>query len=172
MPSLNKGRTLESWVGKERAQEIRQRMSENSRRKAPQLRRLNNDSQVLERRKASRRFHEAVVQNLVREFRNLGWRCYTLSEYVKEERTPDAILYDGKEIIALEVEMKKRWKPTEESMTRRLTDLNDSSRFFDRTSVVFPEEGTNIDVQIPSMVGEIINRKRLYRDSETPKPED
>src|SRR6266480_110147 len=138
MPSLNKGRTLESWVGKERAQEIKRKMSENSKGKAVHLRRLNEDTQTLEKRKVSRRFHEAIVQSLVREFRSLGWRCYTLSEYVKEERTPDAILCDGKEIVALEVELKKRWKPSNESMTKRLTDLNDASRFFDRTTVVFP----------------------------------
>ena len=154
MQSLNKGRTLESWVGKERAQEIRHKMSENSKSKAPHLKRLNEDARALEKRKVSRRFHEAVVQSLVREFRALGWRCYTLSEYVKEERTPDAILFDGKELVALEVELKKRWKPSDESMTRRLTDLNDSSRFFDRTTVVFPDERTNMAEQIPSFVGE------------------
>ena len=121
--SLNKGRTLESWVGKERAQEIKRRMSENSKGKASQLRRLNSDARTMEKRKISRRFHEAAVQNLVQEFRKLGWRCYTLSEYVKEVRTPDAILFDGKELVALEVELQKRWKPTEESMIRRLTDL-------------------------------------------------
>jgi hypothetical protein len=172
MPSPNKGRTLESWVGKERAQEIRHKMSENSKSKAPHLRRLNEDAQALEKRKVSRRFHEAVVQSLVREFRALGWRCYTLSEYVKEERTPDAILYDGKELVALEVELKKRWKPSDESMTRRLTDLNDSSRFFDRTTVVFPDEGTNMAEQIPSFIGEVVNRKRLYQDPETSKLEE
>jgi len=155
-------------VGKERAQEIRHKMSENSKSKAPHLKRLNEDARALEKRKVSRRFHEAVVQSLVREFRALGWRCYTLSEYVKEERTPDAILYDGKVLVALEVELKKRWKPSDESMTRRLTDLNDSSRFFDRTTVVFPDEGTNMAEQIPSFVGEVVNRKRLYQDPERP----
>jgi hypothetical protein len=164
MPSLNRGRTLESWVGRERAQEIKHKMSENSKAKAVHLNRLNTDAQVLQKRKVSRRFHETAVQKLVQEFRDLGWRCYTLSEYIKEERTPDAILYDGKEIVALEVELKKRWKPTEESMIRRLTDLNDSSRFFDRTSVVFPDEDVDLAEQIPAMVGEIIVHKRLYQD--------
>ena len=138
--SLNKGKTLESWVGKDRAQEIKQRMSANSKGKAGQLRKLNSDAGVLTKRKVSRRFHESVVQRLVQEFRDLGWRCYTLSEYVKEVRTPDAILFDGKELVALEVELRKMWKPTEESMTLRLADLNGQSRFFDRTSVVFPDE--------------------------------
>ncbi len=165
IPSLNKGKTLESWVGKERAREIRHRMSENSKGKAGQLRRLNEDPRVLGKRRLSRRFHEAVVQTLVKEFRTLGWRCYTLSEYVKEERTPDAILFDGRELVALEVEVKKKWKPTEASMTRRLTDLNGSSRFFDRTSVVFPDEGLDMAEQVPMLVGEILNRKRLYEDS-------
>jgi len=140
-------------------------MSESSKGKAPQLRRLNEDPEVLAKRKASRRLHEATVQELVKEFRKLGWRCYTLSEYVKETRKPDAILFDGRELVALEVEMKKKWKPTAESMTLRLTDLNDQSRFFDRTSVVFPDERTEMAQQIPSLVGEILNRKRLYQDS-------
>ncbi len=134
-------------------------MSVNSKGKASQLRRLNSDAQALERRKVSRRFHEAAVERLVRELRNLGWRCYTLSEYVKEKRTPDAILFDGKELVALEVELKKKWKPTEESMTRRLTDLNDSSEFFDRTSVVFPEEKIGMDEQAPLLISEILNKK-------------
>ena len=171
-PSPNKGRTLESWVGEERAQEIRNRMSESSKGKAPQLRRLNEDAEVLAKRKASRRFHEATVQELVKEFRRLGWRCYTLSEYVKETRTPDAILFDGRELVALEVELKKKWKPTAESMSRRLTDLNDKSRFFDRTSVVFPDERKEMTKQIPFLVGEILTRKRLYQDSESSKSED
>jgi hypothetical protein len=172
MTSINKGRTLESWVGRERAEEIKRRMSVNSKGKATRLRRLNEDTQILEKRKVSRRYHEGVVQSLVREFRSLGWRCYTLSEYVKERRTPDAILFDGKELVALEVELKKRWKPTNESMTRRLTDLNAESRFFDRTTVVFPDESRDMAEQIPSMVGEVITHKRLYQDSETSKPEE
>ena len=166
--SLNKGRTLESWVGKERAQEIKRRMSENSKGKASQLRRLNSDARTMEKRKISRRFHEAAVQNLVQEFRKLGWRCYTLSEYVKEVRTPDAILFDGKELVALEVELQKRWKPTEESMIRRLTDLNHSSGFFDRTSVVFPDAGTDMAQQIPLLVSEILDNKDYIR---TPRPQ-
>jgi hypothetical protein len=172
VPSLNKGRTLESWVGKERAEEIKRRMSENSKGKASQLRRLNSDARTLEKRKISRRFHEATVQNLVKEFRKLGWRCYTLSEYVKEVRTPDAILFDGKELVALEVELQKRWKPTEESMTRRLTDLNHSSGFFDRTSVVFPDEATDMAQQIPLLVGEILNNKDYIRTLRPQNSED
>jgi hypothetical protein len=172
MTSPNKGRTLESWVGKERSREIRNRMSENSKGKAGQLRRLNEDPRALAKRKLSRRFHEGVVQRLVGEFRNLGWRCYTLSEYVKEERTPDAILFDGKELVALEVELKKKWKPTDESMIRRLSDLNGLSRFFDRTSVVFPDERLGMSDQIPVLVGEILSRKRLYQDSMSSKSED
>jgi hypothetical protein len=171
-PSPNKGRTLESWVGEERALEIRTRMSESSIGKAPQLRRLNEDAEVLAKRKASRRFHEATFQELVKEFRKLGWRCYTLSEYVKETRTPDAILFDGRALVALEVEMKKKWKPTAESMTRRLTDLDDQSRFFDRTSVVFPDERTDLTKQIPSLMGEILAHKRLYQDSGRSESED
>lgn len=171
-PSPNKGRTLESWVGEERAQEIRNRMSESSKKKAFGLRRLNEDADALAKRKVSRRFHEATVQALVKEFRRLGWRCYTLSEYVKETRTPDAILFDGKELVALEVELKKKWKPSAESMIQRLTDLNAKSRFFDRTSVVFPDEKIEMTKQIPSMMSQILALKRLYRGSESSESED
>lgn len=163
--SPNRGRTLESWVGEKRAREIKNRMSESSKGKALHLRRLNEDVMVLEKRKASRRFHEATVQELVKEFRKFGWRCYTLSEYVKELRTPDAILFDGRELIALEVELKKKWKPTSESIRQRLTDLNDKSKFFDRTSVVFPDETIETIKQIPYLMGEILDGKRLYRVS-------
>ncbi len=41
--SPNKGRTLESWVGIERARAIRLKMLENSKSKAPFLRELNRD---------------------------------------------------------------------------------------------------------------------------------
>ncbi len=63
------------------------------------------------------------------------------------------------------MELKKKWKPSAELMTRRLTDLNDQSRFFDRTSLVFPDERTELTKQIPSFVDEILTHKRLYRDS-------
>lgn len=136
-------------------------MSKNSKKKAGILRELNKRPDVLEKRQSSRKFHEAVVKSLVDGLRNLGWRCYTLSEYVKEERTPDAILFDGKELVALEVELQKRWKPTEESMIQRLSDLNRSSNFFDRTKVVFPKEGTEMTELISSLLGAIVENKRL-----------
>jgi hypothetical protein len=79
--------------------------------------------------------------------------------------------FDGKELVALEVELRKAWKPTEESMTVRLAYLNGQSRFFDRTSVVFPE-GAELSGQIRSMVDQILNRKRLYEVSEASKSED
>jgi hypothetical protein len=159
-PSMNKGRTLESWVGEERGAEIRARMSINSRKKGSFLKELNARSDVLRKRKISRWFHESVVEGLVEELRKEGWRCYILSEYVKEVRTPDAILFNGKELVALEVELQKRWKPSEESMVRRLSDLNRASKFFDWTTVVFPKEGTEMGELIPSLL-EKIRDKRL-----------
>jgi hypothetical protein len=107
--SLNKGRSPESWVGEERATEIRLKMSENSKKKAGFLRRLNEDKTVLARRIVSRKFHDAFVSETVGELRSKGVRCFTLSEYVKEKRIPDAILFDGEEIVALEVEQQKRY---------------------------------------------------------------
>lgn len=159
--SMNKGKTLESWVGEERAAEIRARMSRNSRRKGDFLRELNGRRDVLRKRLVSRWFHESVVEAIVGELRNEGWRCYILSEYIKEKRTPDAILFDGKEMVALEVELLKRWKPSEESMTRRLTDLNGASAFFDRTVVVFPREATELAEVLPPFLAKIRGDKRL-----------
>jgi hypothetical protein len=155
IPSINKGRTLESWVGEEKAADIRARMSRNSKAKGKFLRELNARPDVLEKRRISRWFHEGVVEGLVQELRTEGWRCYILSEYVKEKRTPDAILFNGKEMIALEVELQKRWKPSEESMVRRLSDLNQASEFFDRTTVVFPKETAELDQVIPALLEKI-----------------
>lgn len=124
--SLNKGRTLESWVGEERAADIRARMSRNSKKKGDFLRSLNERKDLLRKRLTSRWFHESVVEEMVEQLRSEGWRCYILSEYIKEKRTPDAILFDGEELVALEVELQKKWKASEESMTRRLSDLNQS----------------------------------------------
>ena len=80
---------------------------------------------------------------------------------MKEKRTPDAILFDGKELVALEVELQKRWKPSEESMTKRLSDLNGASAFFDRTSVVFPKEGSDMAELVPALLERIRGAKRL-----------
>jgi hypothetical protein len=124
VPSLNKGRTLESWVGPERGAEIRARMSRSSKKKGEFLGGLNYESDVLRKRKVSRWFHETVVEAIVQQLRNEGWRCYILSEYIKETRTPDAILFDGKEMVALEVELQKKWKPSEDAMVLRLSQLN------------------------------------------------
>lgn len=158
---MNKGRTLESWVGEERAAEIRMRMSRSSRRKSSFLRELNTRNEVLLKRKISRWFHEEVVEAVVGQLRSEGWRCYILSEYIKEKRTPDAILFDGREMIAFEVELQKRWKPSEESITSRLSDLNKASAFFDRTAVVFPKEGTAIADTLPAFLASIKGDKRL-----------
>jgi hypothetical protein len=54
-------------------------------------------------------FMEAFVGDLRQEGRR---RC-VLSEYVEEKRTPDAVLFDGKELVALEVELQKLWEPIE-----------------------------------------------------------
>jgi hypothetical protein len=94
--SLNNGRTLESWVGEERAKEIRARMSLNSRNKAPQLRKLNDDPTITARRLESRHFHDEVVLWISNQLRSSGARVFVLSEYVKEKRIPDAIIFDGK----------------------------------------------------------------------------
>jgi hypothetical protein len=159
MVSPNKGRTLESWVGEERAAEIKAKMSRNSRKKGDFLRTLNARSDILRKRKVSRWFHEDVVEGIVNELRKEGWRCYILSEYIKEKRTPDAILFDGKELVALEVELQKRWKPSEESMFRRLSDLNGASSFFDRTAVVFPKEGDALEELVPHLMEKVRQKK-------------
>lgn len=138
--SPNKGRTLESWVGVERAKVIRAKMSLNSKKKAAFLRKLNQDKSILDKRIVSRKFHEAFVEAVVAAMRREGLRCFPLSGYVTEKRIPDAILHDGKELIALEVEQQKRWKPTQSAIESRLTHLNSLAGFFDRTIVLFPDQ--------------------------------
>jgi hypothetical protein len=143
--SPNKGRTLESWVGEDRAREIKERMSASSRNKAPQLRKLNEDPTITSRRLASRHFHDEVVLWLCKQMRGRGARVFVLSEYVKEKRIPDAIIFDGQKIIALEVETEKRWKPSHASTQDRLLRLNSICGFFDETKVVFPSIGESLD---------------------------
>jgi hypothetical protein len=152
--SLNKGRTLESWVGEERAKEIRARMSLNSRNKAPQLRRLNDDPAITARRLASRRFHDDVVLWICTRLRSRGSRVFVLSEYVKEKRIPDAIVFDGHRLIALEVETEKIWKPSHASSEERLFRLNSLCGFFDETKVVFPTQGDSLDEIGPSFMAQ------------------
>ena len=143
--SLNKGRTLESWVGEERAKEIKARMSLNSRNKAPQLRKLNDDPNITARRLRSRHFHDEVVLWLSNQLRSSGARVFVLSEYVRESRIPDAIIFDDGKLIALEVETEKRWKPSHASSEERLSRLNEKCGFFDETKVVFPAMGESVE---------------------------
>lgn len=116
--SLNRGRTLESWVGEEGARVIKARMSANSANRAPQLRRLNDDPTIVARRLRSRKSHDEVVLWLADRLRASGNRVFILSEYVKEKRIPDAILFDGERLTAIEVETEKRWKKTEPRFDR------------------------------------------------------
>jgi hypothetical protein len=153
--SPNKGRTLESWVGEERARAIRLKMSENSKKKAPFLRELNKNKTILERRIVSRKFHDAFVESVVTGMRRKGIRCFTLSEYVTEKRIPDAILFDGKRLIALEVEQQKRWKPTQPAMLDRLTYMNSLAGFFDATIVIFPNQAQGLEDQVQRLTPEL-----------------
>jgi hypothetical protein len=153
--SLNKGRTLESWVGEERAKEIKERMSQSSRNKAPQLRRLNDGPTITARRLASRRFHDEVVLWICNRLRSSGARVFVLSEYVKEKRIPDAIIFDGKRLVALEVETEKRWKPSHASSEDRLSRLNSKCGFFDETKVVFPAIGEPLDIIGPAFLAHL-----------------
>jgi hypothetical protein len=123
-------------------------MSQNSKKKAPFLQQLNQDKSILEKRKVSCRFHEAFVEATVAEMRKKGMRCFILSEYVKEERMPDAILFDGKELVALEVEQQKRYKPTQPAMVSRLEYVNSLANFFDRTIVIFPNQKDGLKDQV------------------------
>ncbi len=155
--SPNKGRTLESWVGEERARQIKARMSASSRSKAPQLRKLNEDPAMVAKRIESRKSHDAVVQWLARELRSKGLRIFTLSEYIKEKRIPDLILFDGRDLIAIEVETEKRWKPSHLSTEERLGRLNALSGFFDRTKVVFPSSAESLDEVGPTFLKHVLS---------------
>ncbi|MDG6986069.1 MAG: hypothetical protein JRM73_04905 [Nitrososphaerota archaeon] len=159
--SPNKGRTLESWVGEERASVIRAKMSVNSIGKAPQLRRLNDDPAILEKRLRSRRFHDEVVLWLSQQLRSAGGRVFILSEYVKEKRIPDAIIFVGNKLIALEVETEKRWKPSHASTEERLGRLNSLCCFFDETKVVFPKLGEKVSEAGPAFLSHVISSERL-----------
>jgi hypothetical protein len=130
----------------ERANEIRLKMSLNSKKKARFLRSLNRNRAFLARRAASRRRHDKIVLKLVESLRARGFRCYVLSEYVKEARTPDAILFDGHRLVALEVEQEKRYKASHEAIRERLEALNAKPGFFDATQTVFVAKRANLKV--------------------------
>jgi len=134
---------------------LQARMSLNSRNKAPQLRRLNDDPTITARRLISRQFHDQVVIWLADRLRASGARVFVLSEYVKERRIPDAIIFDGKKLTALEVETEKRWKPSHASSEDRLSRLNSKCGFFDETKVVFPKVGEPLDLKDPSFLAQI-----------------
>ena len=78
-----------------------------------------------------------------------------LSEYVKEKRIPDAIIFDGKRLVALEVETEKRWKPSHASSEDRLSRLNSKCGFFDETKVVFPAIGEPLDIIGPAFLAHL-----------------
>ena len=166
--SLNKGRTLESWVGEERAREIKARMSAGSLAKAPQLRKLNESPGIIAKRVQSRKSHDHVVQWLSSRLRTRGFRVFVLSEYVREKRIPDAIIFDGKELVALEVETEKRWKPSHSSTEDRLERLNSLCGFFDRTSVVFPAAADDIEITGPGFMKHILSQEGLNVVGESP----
>ena len=157
--SPNKGRTLESWVGLERAKEIKERMSLNSRNKAPQLRKPNDDPTVMQRRLTSRHFHDEIVLWLSDHLRWSGKRVFVLSEYVREKRIPDATLFDGDRLIAIEVETEKRWKPSHASTRGRLSRANSLCGFFDETKVVFPALGESPEQVGPGFLAHITSGK-------------
>lgn len=154
MPSINRGRTLDSLVGEERARAIRQKMSINSKKKADQLRRLNQNLELLRRRSESRKFHDRTVRDIAVALRGEGKKCFVLSEYVKEKRIPDIIVFDANKLIALEVELEKKWKPSNATIVERLSSLNAASSFFDRTEVIFvtrdDRPGPTYDGPLPS----------------------
>jgi len=153
--SLNRGRTLESWVGEERAREIKARMSLNSQKKASHLRQLNEDPAIAARRLVSRQFHDQVVLWLTNRIRASGARVFVLSEYVRERRIPDAIIFDGKKLIALEVETEKKWKPSHASSEDRLSRLNAACGFFDETKVIFPTVGESLETTGVSYLAQV-----------------
>ena len=152
---------MESWVGKERADEIKTRMSVNSKKKAKFLKALNEDECVLERRIISRKFHDAFVDMTVSELRRKGMKCFILSEYVKEKRIPDAIVFDGKQLVALEVEQQKRYKPSQSAMIDRLTRINSLAGFFDETIVIFPNQSEGLTEQVQRLLPQIVPQDEI-----------
>jgi hypothetical protein len=160
-PSLNKGRTLESWVGEARAQEIKAKMSQNSLSRIEFLKKLNAEPGIIRKRVVSRKFHDEVVLWLATQLRESGVRVFILSEYVRERRIPDAILFGRGRLVALEVETEKRWKPSHPAIEDRLSRLNSACGFFDATALVFPKEGSTLSVVGPEFLKQISSRERL-----------
>lgn len=120
---------------------------------------MNEDPTILKRRLHSRRSHDAVVLWLAERLRQHGFRVFTLSEYVKEKRIPDAIFFDGKRLVAVEVETQKRWKPSHASTEDRLARMNALCGFFDETKVVFPVVDDDVNLTGPGFLEQLLAEK-------------
>ncbi len=135
---------------------IRAKMSANSKGKADFLRSLNANEDFVRKRAISRKFHDQVVKAIVDELRARGKRCFILSEYVKERRIPDAIIFDEDKLVAVEIEQEKRYKPSHQALTERLTSMNNLAGFFDRTKVLFISSSKSLADLTKESVAELL----------------
>jgi hypothetical protein len=137
VPAFNKGKTLEDLYGEERANEIRARLSEHSKKKGDLLRALNKNPEYLTKRVISRKRHEEKVRELLENLRKNNERVFALSQYCKDEKQPDLILFKDGKLIAIELEARKKYKPSEKTIISRYERMHKKHGFFDEVRVIF-----------------------------------
>ena len=81
-----------------------------------------------------------------------GYSCFGVCQ---REEDSGRHIFDGKKLIALEVETEKRWKPSHASSEDRLSRLNSKCCFFNETKVVFPALGDSLDSIGPSLLANL-----------------
>jgi len=117
-------------------------MSLNSQKKGTFLKNLNLDKEYLEKRRTSRKLHDQLVGRVGELLRTEGERIFIISQYVKDAQ-PDIIWFKDGKLIAIEIESKKRYKPSEKTIKKRKENLHFKNNFFDKVKTILLERETN-----------------------------
>jgi hypothetical protein len=97
-----------------------------------------NSPKYLEIKKSSRNHHEAMVLKREREFRAMEYKTFYTSNYSHHKRVPDIIAISPEgDIVAIEMESIRPYKPSRESISQRYTKLLMQENFFDSSIVEF-----------------------------------
>jgi len=117
-------------------------MSLNSQKKGTFLKNLNLDKEYLEKRRTSRKLHDQLVGRVGELLRTEGERIFIISQYVKDAQ-PDIIWFKDGKLIAIEIESKKRYKPSEKTIKKRKENLHFKNNLFDKVKTILLERETN-----------------------------
>lgn len=143
---FNKGQSLDETFGIEKANVIRNKMSEKaySPERVDHLRNLNNNKEVMSKRAESRRFHDKAVIECGNSLRNDNIRTYITTTYSSDPE-PDLVLYYKDKIIAVEFESIRKWKPSMSTIIKKKEANHFKGNFFDLVIVLPFYEDQNIE---------------------------